>query len=90
MKYGKPHGRIDVRGEEKAGTVLVSVADDGIGIPPEAMPHLFERFYRVDAARDRSGTGLGLSICDWLVRAHGGTIDVQSKVDEGTTFTVRL
>ena len=90
VKYGKPHGRIAVHGEKDGENLLLTVRDDGIGIPPEALSHVFERFYRVDAARDRSGTGLGLSICDWIVKAHGGTIGVKSQVNEGATFTVRL
>lgn len=90
VKYGKPHGHTDVYGEEKDGQAILTVTDDGEGIPPEALPHLFERFYRVDTARDRSGTGLGLSICDWIVRAHGGTIRVSSEPGAGTVFTVCL
>ncbi|MDD4075977.1 MAG: ATP-binding protein, partial [Eubacteriales bacterium] len=69
-----------------------SVADTGIGVPEEAIPKLFERFYRVDKARSRStgGTGLGLSIVKEIVERHGGTISVQSGLDEGSVFTVRL
>ncbi|MDD3410260.1 MAG: HAMP domain-containing sensor histidine kinase, partial [Eubacteriales bacterium] len=90
LKYGKPHGRIDVHGEQNDEKLLLTVADDGIGIPPEALPHIFERFYRVDAARDRSGTGLGLSICDWIARVHGGAIRARSRLGEGSVFTVEL
>lgn len=90
IKYGKPHGRIDVHGAAENDKLVLTVADDGIGIPPEALPHIFERFYRVDAARDRSGTGLGLSICLWIVKAHNGTIRAESKLGEGTVFTVEL
>ena len=76
----------------------VSVADNGPGIPPEHLDHLFDRFYRVDEARSRnavedeidSGSGLGLAIVDSIVKAHHGEIDVQSKVGEGTVFTVWL
>ena len=68
----------------------IRVRDDGIGIAQEALPHIFERFYRVDSARDRSGTGLGLSIVAWIVRVHQGSVAVQSQPGEGTTFTVRL
>ena len=89
-KYGKPHGRIDVRGAVADDRLVLTVADDGIGIPPEALPHIFERFYRVDAARDRSGTGLGLSICDWIAKAHGGSIRAESVLGAGTTFIVTL
>ena len=66
----------------------VSVADTGEGIAPEHLPHLFERFYRADAARGRAagGVGLGLAICDWVARAHGGRLEVASTVGSGTTI----
>jgi len=73
------------------------VVDNGPGIPPEHLPHLFDRFYRVDQARTQdddssapTGSGLGLSIVAWIVEAHGGKINVESKVNEGTTFEVRI
>ncbi len=68
------------------------VRDTGVGIAPEHLDHIFDRFYRVDSARTRSeeGTGLGLSICQWIAEAHGGTISVASELDRGTTFTVQL
>jgi signal transduction histidine kinase len=68
------------------------VADTGVGIAPEHLPHLFERFYRVDKARARveGGAGLGLAISHWLARAHGGEITVESRPGRGTTFTVRM
>jgi signal transduction histidine kinase len=71
---------------------VLSVSDTGVGIPPEHLPHIFDRFYRVDAgrSRDSGGSGLGLNIVKWAVEAHGGTIDVTSEVGKGTTFTVRL
>lgn len=72
--------------------VSLIVADTGVGIPPEHLPHIFDRFYRVDAgrSRDAGGSGLGLNIVKWAVEAHGGTIEVESAVGKGTTFTVRL
>jgi two-component system phosphate regulon sensor histidine kinase PhoR len=70
--------------------VCITVSDNGYGIPPESLPHIFERFYRADPARDRSGTGLGLSIVQWIVQVHNGEIQVESKVNQGTRFTVQI
>ena len=80
-------------GAHPAGSfVEVWVRDTGIGIPPEDLPRLFERFYRVDKARSREmgGTGLGLSIVKHLVAAHGGAIRVESQVNQGSTFYFTL
>jgi two-component system sensor histidine kinase ResE len=70
------------------------VSDSGTGIPPEDLPHIFERFYRGEKSRTRQkngkGYGLGLSIAYWIVRNHGGQIDVDSRVGAGTTFCVWL
>ncbi|SHE88906.1 two-component system, OmpR family, sensor histidine kinase BaeS [Seinonella peptonophila] len=70
----------------------ISVSDTGMGIPKEELPHLFDRFYRVEKARSRhtGGTGIGLSIAHQFVKAHGGFINVESQLDEGTTFAVYL
>jgi two-component system phosphate regulon sensor histidine kinase PhoR len=75
-----------------AAHLAISVADTGIGIPPEELPHIFERFYRTDASRTRAtgGSGLGLAIVHDLVSAMGGAIHVASQVDRGSTFTVTL
>jgi signal transduction histidine kinase len=68
------------------------VADTGIGIPAADRPHIFERFYRVDRAREHEsgGTGLGLAIAKWIVQAHNGEIKVDSEVGQGTIFQVDL
>ncbi|MDI7275998.1 MAG: HAMP domain-containing sensor histidine kinase, partial [Anaerolineae bacterium] len=72
--------------------LLFQVSDHGIGIPEDAMPHLFQKFFRVQSASGSrvEGTGLGLVLAKQAVEAHGGTIEVQSKLGVGTTFTVRL
>ena len=72
--------------------VRLEVFDDGPGIPAEAIPHLFERFYRVDGARSTrgNGSGLGLAIVRWIVQQHGGEVEIESRTGEGTVFTVLL
>lgn len=91
IKY-TPAGRVSIGLERRGRWAVVKIEDTGIGIPPEHLPHVFERFYRVDKARSRSegSFGLGLSISDWIARSHGGRIDVQSLVGTGTTFSVYL
>lgn len=89
IKYGRPGGHVLLSAEEEPCGILLRVADDGMGISAENLPHVFERFFRADAARDRSGTGLGLSIAQWIVRAHHGTISVESEEGRGTVFSVR-
>ena len=90
VKYGKSKGHIGIHAIQKNGQIVLTVQDDGIGIPADALPHIFERFYRVDSARDRSGTGLGLSIVQWIVQAHHGTIRVESEVGKGTGFYIEF
>lgn len=88
-----PHGEgATVRVAGHGSEVVVEVADRGGGISAEHLPHLFDRFYRVDKARSREfgGAGLGLSIVKTLVEAHGGRVEVRSEVGRGSTFTVRL
>jgi signal transduction histidine kinase len=88
-----PDGRVvSVTVAAPDGQAVVSVTDQGCGIAPQDLPHIFERFYRADEARTREtgGTGLGLAIADQIVRSHGGRIEVVSTPDEGSTFVVRL
>jgi two-component system sensor histidine kinase SenX3 len=75
-----------------ADSAFVEVTDTGSGIPIRDLERVFERFYRVDAARSRrtGGTGLGLSIAKHVVESHGGTISARSQLDVGSTFTIRL
>jgi heavy metal sensor kinase len=92
IKYTPRGGKVTVTTEEKESSVMVTVSDSGIGIPEDDIPHLFERFYRVDKERSRraGGTGLGLSITEWIVKAHKGTISVKSTPGSGSSFIVAL
>ena len=92
IKYTPDNGHILVSLSEENDQLIWKVKDDGVGIPEEDQPHIFERFYRVDKARSREtgGTGLGLSIVKQLVNMHGGTITVESKAGNGSEFTVTL
>jgi signal transduction histidine kinase len=84
--------RVNVAVTQEARQVRVEVLDDGSGIPSEAVPHLFDRFFRVDGARSGrgNGSGLGLAIVKWIVQQHDGTVTVESSLGEGTVFTVLL
>jgi signal transduction histidine kinase len=91
VKYTPAGGRLLIRIYDHHDHTHLEVKDTGVGISNEDLPHIFERFFRADKARDRSGgAGLGLSIAEWIVRLHGATIEVSSLVDRGTTFTVRF
>jgi signal transduction histidine kinase len=95
FKYSAEGGRVELRveqGSEGGGApeARIVVSDTGIGIPAEALPHIFDRFYRVDAARSGGGSGLGLAIARSIVQEHGGRIEVQSTPGLGSTFTVFL
>ncbi len=82
--------KIEVR--QEAGRALVVISDRGVGIAPEHVPHLFDRFYRVDGSRasDTGGTGLGLAIVKSIVEAHGGQVEVRSELGVGSTFTISI
>jgi heavy metal sensor kinase len=92
IKYTPAGGRIDVHLGHRDGTPLVTLHDTGIGVSPEHLPRVFDRFYRVDKARSRAegGTGLGLSIAQSIIAAHGGRIELDSQPGQGTTCTVTL
>jgi two-component system OmpR family sensor kinase len=92
LKYTASGGTVTVSLREIDGSAELTVEDTGHGIPAEHLPHIFDRFYRVDHGRARTegGTGLGLSITRWAVEAHGGTIAVESEAGRGSTFRVRL
>lgn len=92
ITYTPPGGRIILRAQAAGNCVEVSVQDNGIGIAPEHLSFVFERFYRVDESRTRStgGAGLGLAIVQQLVQAHGGQVNIESQVGTGTTITMTL
>jgi signal transduction histidine kinase len=75
-----------------AATALVAVSDTGVGIPPEHLPRIFDRFYRIDTgrARSRGGIGLGLAICQAIAHAHDGVLSAHSENGHGSTFTLTL
>ncbi len=91
LKYTPAGGEVTLTLKRSNGWVQVAVADTGLGIAAEDLPHIFDRFYRADRSRGRSGgSGLGLSIAQWIAQAHGGRIEVESTVGVGSTFTVWL
>jgi signal transduction histidine kinase len=92
FKFTGRGGSVELLVEDGQGTVELLVRDTGAGIPPEQMPHIFEKFYQADNQRSaaQGGTGLGLAIAKQIVVAHGGTISVDSTLGEGTTFMIAL
>jgi heavy metal sensor kinase len=92
IRYTPDEGKVTLNLKNESGLALITVADTGIGIAPEHLAHLFERFYRVDKARSRAlgGTGLGLAIVKYLTEAHGGQVRVESEPGKGSLFEIRL
>jgi signal transduction histidine kinase len=90
VKFTKPGGGIELGLRQFDSTALITVADDGTGIPPGDLERIFERFYQADAARSNKGAGLGLSIARWIVQEHHGAIAVRNNTGPGCTFTVSL
>ncbi|MFH1647358.1 MAG: HAMP domain-containing sensor histidine kinase [Chloroflexota bacterium] len=92
VKYTPEKGTVTLSLYRDGDRACLEVADTGIGIPPEHLPHIFDRFYRVDKARSRGsgGTGLGLAIVKGIAEQHGGDVTVTSRPGKGSTFTVRL
>ena len=92
VAYSNPPRRVGLSAAVRTGQMEVRVTDNGIGIPPGDLPHIFERFYRVDKGRSRTsgGTGLGLSIVKHIVQTHGGTVHAESEFGKGTTIVLRL
>ena len=92
IKYTPPDGKVEAKVRRNGSFAILEVKDGGIGIPAEALPHVFERFYRVDKARSRAvgGTGLGLAIVKSICTAHGGDVTVESREGRGSMFQVKL
>jgi heavy metal sensor kinase len=94
VKFTPAGGQVRVSIDRRDDVAEIRVEDTGEGIPAEHLPHIFDRFYRVRGAGEQAspekGLGLGLSFVSWIVRAHGGTVDVQSEPGKGTTFLVKL
>lgn len=90
VKYSRPGGRVTVTCESRAGRAVLTVADDGIGVPPEELPHVFERFFRASSGRQQTvfGTGLGLAVVKAIVGAHGGRVGARAA--EGGGFVVEV
>jgi two-component system OmpR family sensor kinase len=90
LRHTPASGAITVETRTDGGQMLLTVRDTGPGIAPEHLPHLFERFYQIDPARNAGGSGLGLAIAQQIAEQHGGMLTVDSRVGEGTTFMLRL
>ena len=92
VKYSGPDSRVYLRVMVLDGHARVTVQDEGMGISPEGIPHIFDRFYRTDQSRDRKtgGTGLGLAIAKWIIDRHGGWFEVVSREGVGTRISFLL
>ena len=92
LRYTPQGGGVTLSVDHGGGSATVRVTDTGQGIAPADLPHVFERFYRVDKARSRKlgGTGLGLAIVKHIVQSHNGHISVESSLGQGSTFTIQL
>jgi heavy metal sensor kinase len=90
LKYTGTGGRVEIRTRCEPSQAIIEVTDSGMGIPPEEISRIWERLFRGDRSRSQRGLGLGLSLVKAIVEAHGGTVSVQSKVGQGSTFTITL
>jgi PAS domain S-box-containing protein len=88
--YGTPGGSITLSSSTRQGELLIEVADRGPGIPPEELPQIFERFYRGESSSEERGSGLGLAIAKTIAEAHGGSVEAESRLGEGTRMFLRL
>ena len=92
VKYTPDGGEIRITLSDTEDSVVFNIRDSGIGIPEAEIPYIFERFYRADKSRNRNtgGSGIGLAIVKSVVSAHGGAVDVESRLNEGSNFIVKL
>jgi signal transduction histidine kinase len=90
VKFTKDGGQIEIGLVPQNGTAQLTVADDGIGIPPADLERIFDRFYRVDPSRSGAGAGIGLSIARWIATQHQGTVTARNNDGPGATFSVQL
>jgi two-component system sensor histidine kinase KdpD len=90
LKYSLPGTPIDVQARLSDSTLEMTVADRGVGVPPEDLERIFDKFYRVQRPAEVGGTGLGLAICKGIVEAHGGRIWAQNRAGGGTIVTLAL
>ena len=91
LKYNRPNGSVILKTKAEEKRLIISVQDTGVGIPEDAIGHIFEKFYRVrETEAKASGTGLGLSICKQIIQGHGGTIEIKSKIGIGTNILISL
>ncbi len=92
LKYTNPGGTVTLAADDDETSLWITVRDTGIGIAPEDLPHIFERFYRTDKSRARQtgGSGIGLTIARSIIEAHGGTLTAESEPGRGSTFTIRI
>jgi signal transduction histidine kinase len=92
IKYNRPGGSVTLSARTEGHSVIIQASDTGIGISSEDLPHVFDRFFRVDKSRSREqgGSGLGLAIVKKIVEDHGGTVSVESIAGEGSTFSIAL
>lgn len=91
IKYSREGGRVTLEAERGGDEVVIAIKDNGIGIPPEDLPHIFDGFYRgKDAQRAAEGLGIGLAVCRQIIEAHNGSIAVESELGKGSTFVIRL
>ncbi len=90
IKFTQPGGRVELGLHQQGSSALLTVADDGVGVPPQDLDRIFERFYQAEAARTNRGAGLGLSIARWIAFQHSGTLTARNNDGPGATFTLTL